>query len=112
MDQDSGSINGDFYEEDEDDLISTVNQPLIESEEEHKELKDGKFPKARQTFAMVGFAGFAIVYAMRVNLSISIVSMVNQSAINSNSNQTPTDSCPIPVPTTNSSVPAVSENFY
>lgn len=64
--------------------------------------------KARQVLAMIGFAGFAVVYAMRVNLSISIVSMVNHSAIVINLNQTVTDSCPITPPSTNSSVPAVS----
>lgn len=103
------SINDDFYEdEDADDLIYAVNHPLIEVLG-HVDLKDGKFPKARQILAMVGFAGFAIVYAMRVNLSISIVSMVNHSAINTETNQSYTDVCPLPTtPTSNSSIPAVS----
>lgn len=94
------------FSDDENDLRSSDNQPLIESDQ--ADLKDGKFPKARQVFACVGFFGFAVVYAMRVNLSISIVSMVNQSAISVNTNQSITDVCPIPVPTSNSSVPAVS----
>lgn len=94
----------DFYD-DEEDLL--VNQPLIGSDEQ-SELKDGPFPKARQVFALVGFSGFAIVYAMRVNLSISIVSMVNQTALNDHTNRSITDSCPIPAPASNSSVPAVS----
>lgn len=97
-------ISDDFYD-DEEDLL--VNQPLIESSNQN-ELKDGPFPKARQVFALVGFSGFAIVYAMRVNLSISIVSMVNHTAINGNTNKSLTDSCPIPQPTSNSTVPAVS----
>lgn len=101
------SINDDFYEDDEDDILQTVNQPLIESDY-HDEINDAKFPKARQILAIVGFSGFAIVYAMRVNLSISIVSMVNHSAINIVTNQSLTDVCPISIPSTNSSVTAVS----
>lgn len=92
----------DFYEE-EDDLLVTVRQPLITSDD-HKELEDGKFPKARQVLAILGFSGFAIVYAMRVNLSISVVSMVNHSV---DTNQSLNDVCPIPI-STNSSIPAVS----
>lgn len=95
-------ISEDFYDDEEDVLI---HQPLIESGEQ---LKDGPFPQARQIFALVGFSGFAIVYAMRVNLSISIVSMVNHTAINVDTNQSFADSCPLPAPITNSSVPAVS----
>lgn len=103
------SINDDFYEdEDAEDIIYPVNHPLIE--DNHSDLKDGAFPKARQVLAIVGFAGFAIVYAMRVNLSISIVSMVNHSAINTDTNQSFTDVCPFP-PTSNSSKPTVSVRF-
>lgn len=105
------SINDDFYEEEEEDLIHTVNQPLIDHEQYFDDLKDGKFPKARQVFAFVGFCGFAIVYAMRVNLSISIISMVNHSAINVETNQSLNDVCPTPTPASNSSVPAVSVNI-
>ena len=35
----------------------------------------------RYLIAFLGFLGFANVYAMRVNLSVAIVSMVNSSAI-------------------------------
>jgi hypothetical protein len=35
---------------------------------------------ARHTFALLGFFGFVAVYAMRVNLSVAIVAMVNQTA--------------------------------
>lgn len=108
MPQSQSPISDDFYD-DEEDLISNVTQPLIDGDE-NCELKDGPFPRARQVFAAVGFCGFAIVYAMRVNLSISIVSMINQTAINKDTNRSITDSCPIPTPTTNSSIPAVS-NF-
>lgn len=99
-------ISDDFYE-DEDDHISGAHRPLIDSDDA-VEYKDGPFPKQRHILAACGFFGFAIVYAMRVNLSISIVEMVNHTAINDNTNQTLTNVCPIPTPTTNSSVPAVS----
>ena len=36
---------------------------------------------ARHTFAFLAFLGFANVYAMRVNLSVAIVAMVNHTAI-------------------------------
>lgn len=111
MNSRNASINGDLYDEEE-DLIPAANQPLIENEDEDHEIKDGEFPKSRQVFALVGFCGFAVVYAMRVNLSISIVSMVNQTAINDNTNQTITDVCPISKPATNSSVPAVSLTIW
>lgn len=92
--------------------MHTVNQPLIEYEESCDVQADAKFPKARQVFAILGFSGFAVVYAMRVNLSISIVSMVNHSAINIDTNQSLTDVCPIPTPSTNSSVTAVSIKVF
>ncbi|XP_046439306.1 putative inorganic phosphate cotransporter isoform X1 [Daphnia pulex] len=47
----------------------------------------------RHTLVLLGFLGFANVYAMRVNLSVTIVAMVNQSAI-PHINQTAVDICP------------------
>lgn len=44
-------------------------------------------------------------------MSISIVSMVNQSSININTNHSDSDVCPILTPTTNSSIPDVSKGF-
>lgn len=98
--------------DDEDDLSSEVIRPLIPggdpTDTQDIEFKDGKFPQARQVFAVIGFFGFAIVYAMRVNLSISVVSMVNHTAIVPETNQTFTNVCPLPSPVSNSTVPAVS----
>ncbi|XP_055913577.1 sialin-like isoform X2 [Eupeodes corollae] len=62
---------------------------------EGEEEEDGTFPKARHVFGFMGFLGFAVVYSMRVNLSVAIVTMVNQTAI-PHVNLTEDDqSCPI-----------------
>lgn len=55
--------------------------------------EDGKFPKARHILGIMGFLGFANVYAMRVNLSVAIVAMVNSTIVPSNDNDT-SDICP------------------
>lgn len=49
--------------------------------------------KARHTLGFLGFLGFALVYAMRVNLSVAIVSMVNQSAIPHTEDNDTSDVC-------------------
>lgn len=47
------------------------------------------------TFTLLGFLGFASIYAMRVNLSLAIVSMVNHTAFHFVTNQTESDyACP------------------
>jgi hypothetical protein len=38
-------------------------------------------PSMRLTLALIGFLGFVVVYACRVNLSVALVCMVNQTAI-------------------------------
>ena len=43
----------------------------------------------------MGFLGFANVYAMRVNLSVAIVAMVNNTAIASNTSIVDNSSCPV-----------------
>ncbi|XP_021941380.1 sialin isoform X1 [Zootermopsis nevadensis] len=50
--------------------------------------------KARYVMALMGFLGFANVYAMRVNLSVVIVAMVNNTAIPKANNSDSTDVCP------------------
>lgn len=54
----------------------------------------------------MGFLGFAIVYAMRVNLSVAIVAMVN-STKPVVSNDSTLDVCPVSTPS-NTSEPTVS----
>lgn len=54
----------------------------------------------------MGFLGFAIVYAMRVNLSVAIVAMVNTTK-HIVSNDSTLDVCPASTPS-NTSEPTVS----
>ncbi|XP_011499545.1 PREDICTED: sialin-like isoform X2 [Ceratosolen solmsi marchali] len=62
--------------------------------------------KSRQIFGFLGFLGFALVYAMRVNLSVAIVSMVNQSAIPHSDNESGVDACPKINPVNTTFVPS------
>jgi len=57
---------------------------------------------SRNVFAFMGFLGFANVYAMRVNLSVAIVAMVNSTATASNSS-IDNDTCPSPYAPSNTS---------
>ena len=53
----------------------------------------------------MGFLGFANVYAMRVNLSVAIVAMVNNTAIASNSSIIDNSTCPVAANSTEGSPP-------
>lgn len=61
----------------------------------------------RYTLVLLGFLGFANVYAMRVNLSVAIVAMVNHTAI-PHINQTDVDICPEPTDTPDSAVKVIN----
>ncbi|XP_077263870.1 major facilitator superfamily transporter 10 [Temnothorax americanus] len=66
--------------------------------------------KARHTLGALGFLGFALVYAMRVNLSVAIVSMVNQTAIPHTDDNDTSDVCPKYTPKINLTfVPSAGE---
>lgn len=62
--------------------------------------------KSRYILGILGFLGFANVYAMRVNLSVAIVAMVNNTTPAPIGNNT-FDHCPVPN-VTNSTKPSVS----
>jgi hypothetical protein len=51
--------------------------------------------KARYVMAFMGFLGFANVYAMRVNLSVAIVAMVNNTAIPKVNDSESNDECAV-----------------
>ncbi|XP_028173532.1 putative inorganic phosphate cotransporter [Ostrinia nubilalis] len=63
--------------------------------------------KSRTVLGIMGFLGFANVYAMRVNLSVAIVAMINSTEVPSNETL---DVCPATTPS-NSSVPAKTGDF-
>lgn len=65
--------------------------------------------KARYTLGFLGFLGFALVYAMRVNLSVAIVSMVNQTAIPNTDDDNDTDICPKVNPINGTFIPSAGE---
>lgn len=56
--------------------------------------EDSSFPKTRHILGLMGFLGFANVYAMRVNLSVAIVAMVNHTAL-PQTNISFSDTCPV-----------------
>lgn len=90
--------------DDTDDIYD--NEPLILPRPSDD---DGKFPRARQILGLMGFLGFANVYAMRVNLSVAVVAMINETAIPSTvTNES--DVCPMP-PVTNSTIPRKEGEF-
>lgn len=62
--------------------------------------------KCRTVLGVMGFLGFAVVYAMRVNLSVAIVAMVNTTKPIP-SNDSTLDVCPA-TPSSNNSEPLVS----
>ncbi|XP_025832317.1 putative inorganic phosphate cotransporter [Agrilus planipennis] len=79
--------------EDEDDLTKIIPP----------EVEDTKlWPKTRYILGVLGFLGFANVYAMRVNLSVAIVSMINHTAFpQPSTNSNIYDHCPANTPTNN-----------
>lgn len=65
--------------------------------------------KARYTLGFLGFLGFALVYAMRVNLSVAIVSMVNQTAIHHTDDINTTNVCHNDRPINRTFIPSAGE---
>jgi len=69
------------------DFESDESEPLLQS--------PPKGILTRHLFALLGFLGFANVYAMRVNLSVAIVAMVNTTAITNSSSLDNSTACPV-----------------
>ncbi|CAH0564068.1 unnamed protein product [Brassicogethes aeneus] len=100
-----GSINNEVdsdseYEDDEDDTTQIV-APDVE------DTKDCL--RSRHILGIMGFLGFANVYAMRVNLSVAIVAMVNSSMTPPPSNNS-FETCTVPN-VTNGTIPASTGEF-
>ncbi|CAL8298799.1 unnamed protein product [Lota lota] len=77
------------------------NEPLIEFE-----AVPPQCCSARYTLAIMMFFGFSVVYGLRVNLSVAMVAMVNNTDAVPTANSSLVAACPLPI-TDNSSVPAV-----
>ncbi|XP_015838353.2 putative inorganic phosphate cotransporter [Tribolium castaneum] len=89
--------------EDEDELTRII-PPEVEDTRECM--------KARHILGILGFLGFANVYAMRVNLSVAIVAMVNNTAIpQPSTNSNIYDHCLVPN-ATNSTQPNTSDGEF
>lgn len=94
----SASDNSDIEDAEDEDDLTRIIPPEVE------DTKDCL--KSRHILGILGFLGFANVYAMRVNLSVAIVAMVN----NTNANPPDTfDHCPI-LNGSNSTLPDVIIN--
>ncbi|KAF8787043.1 Sialin like protein [Argiope bruennichi] len=64
---------------------------------EEKKKKKFKIPGVRYLFALNGLLAFLVVYALRVNISVAIVAMVNQTAVDeSSSNNLSSKECLMP----------------
>lgn len=97
-DRDSDSNYDDA--EDEDELTKIIPTDV-------EDTKDCM--KSRHILGILGFLGFANVYAMRVNLSVAIVAMVNQTAFPQPTNNNTFDHCPINI--VNSTIPQPDGEF-
>ncbi|XP_030567768.1 putative inorganic phosphate cotransporter [Drosophila novamexicana] len=91
----SDADDDDTEADDERQAFCSGDRPLIRAAEELGQADS--WLQTRHIFGLMGFLGFAVVYAMRVNLSVAIVAMVNQTAIpHSNSSVLANDTCPTP----------------
>ncbi|KAM8719682.1 hypothetical protein ACLKA7_005846 [Drosophila subpalustris] len=97
---DADADDDDTEADDERGAFCSGDRPLIAGTEN----ASADWLQTRHIFGLMGFLGFAVVYAMRVNLSVAIVAMVNRtdvphsnsdSAFNSTSDLA-NDTCPLP----------------
>ncbi|XP_035231490.1 sialin-like isoform X1 [Stegodyphus dumicola] len=72
----------------------------METETRNEEVQKARceLPGIRYLFAFMGFLGFCTIYAIRVNINVAIVAMVNDSAIYKNDNETRSEECNVTPP--------------
>ncbi|XP_041979313.1 sialin [Aricia agestis] len=85
--------------------VTCSERSLVENE--RREETTG-WIKCRTVLGVMGFLGFANVYAMRVNLSVAIVAMINSTTVPSNDSSL--DVCPTSEPS-NSTIPPKPGDF-
>ncbi|KAG7308789.1 hypothetical protein JYU34_006023 [Plutella xylostella] len=98
--EESPIINSDIEND-----VTNDQRNLVESDRE----ETTGWIKSRTVLGIMGFLGFANVYAMRVNLSVAIVAMINSTAPLP-SNDSTLDVCPASAPS-NTSIPAKPGEF-
>ncbi|KAG7294823.1 hypothetical protein JYU34_022803, partial [Plutella xylostella] len=99
--EESPIINSDIEND-----VTNDQRNLVESDREEETTG---WIKSRTVLGIMGFLGFANVYAMRVNLSVAIVAMINSTAPLP-SNDSTLDVCPASAPS-NTSIPAKPGEF-
>ncbi|XP_017551738.1 sialin [Pygocentrus nattereri] len=84
------------------DQESEENSPLLQKQAEQL-LVPPKCCSVRCNLAIMMFFGFAVVYGLRVNLSVAMVAMVNGTSTQPDSNDSKAKECPVSSDTLNSS---------
>ncbi|KAK3889501.1 hypothetical protein Pcinc_006473 [Petrolisthes cinctipes] len=96
----SGEARKDWHEDKHVAMMGQSSLTEVEDQDHHHHHQRPKeWWGARHTLALMGFLGFSVIYAMRVNLSVAIVAMVkgdpNATHANNN-NDNNSDVCPFP----------------
>ncbi|XP_036422476.1 sialin [Colossoma macropomum] len=84
------------------DQESKENSPLLQKQAEQLSVPP-KCCSVRCNLAIMMFFGFAVVYGLRVNLSVAMVAMVNGTSTQPDSNGSKAKECPVSSATLNSS---------
>ncbi|XP_063384106.1 putative inorganic phosphate cotransporter [Cydia fagiglandana] len=98
--EESPIINSDI-----DENVTSSNRNLIVEDRE----ETTGWIKSRTVLGIMGFLGFANVYAMRVNLSVAIVAMINSTAPVPSTNDSTLDVCPAGIPDNSTVVPKTGD---
>ncbi|KAL7743888.1 hypothetical protein ACLKA6_003115 [Drosophila palustris] len=97
---DADADDDDTEADDERGAFCSGDRPLIAGTEN----ANADWLQTRHIFGLMGFLGFAVVYAMRVNLSVAIVAMVNRTDVPHSASDSASDfaldlandTCPLP----------------